>query len=266
MATKLPKLSDGVLRYPQFYWACICEAANGSLEQASLFAFLFGGIVLWAIVVIRGMTDQKMPTTGHWGEFAAFTAEMGLLSVGIAWLIVFVFRLLGAPTRLYSRLQATIPPLPESDMKLFLHDGLISTSGLKDENDKELPANRAFLVRVENIGEKFLRNCQLTFGQLPAWSHCASKQFDLRRGEHRDVPVLFVPQDRDGRGERSHLYHRTQAGEISANGPALLVGPGIYDLRVLSEDSCPGLIQVSVSADLERKSGKWSNWRMIECH
>ena len=88
-----------MFRATHFYLACVREAANGTLERANAWFWLVG----IPIVAVAGryweMGQLTIPATAP--EFIAFMA----ITVTISWVVFFIFRLVGAPARIYARLE-----------------------------------------------------------------------------------------------------------------------------------------------------------------
>ena len=145
---------------------------------------------------------------------------------------------------------------PVSDIELVL-DGQVWES-LTDVNDNRLPSSLSFAARVTNRGDRFLTNCQITFGAERA-VYTVSACFDLRRGEHKVFPFLRTKDlPLDHRDNRATLvYFLTSDWKIMADGPAWLVPPGIYTLKVLSADTGPATLDVRLT--------KGSSWQLEEC-
>jgi len=205
-----------------------------------------------------------VPPTEHWGQFLVFTGEMGLLSVGAAWVIIFVVRLVGAPVRVYAALQATIPPERKSDIEIALNDGAAFESPRTDAEGNELPATMVFHARVTNTGEKFLEKCQVAIGREGAVPYPVSGLFDLRSEEPKNVAIVHLDNNR-GPGNRAFIYMlQPNDQKIMANGPSLLLSPGEYDVRVFSAGSAPAVLRVNLEADFDK--GRPHNWRMSACN
>jgi hypothetical protein len=95
----VPKGGSPMFRATHFYLACVREAANGTLERANAWFWLVG----IPIVAVAGryweMGQLTIPATAP--EFIAFMA----ITVTISWVVFFIFRLVGAPARIYARLE-----------------------------------------------------------------------------------------------------------------------------------------------------------------
>ena len=77
-----------------FAWACIKDAAKGTTDKANAWAWLLGALALWGVLYWRGyelMPPQTMPGI----------IFLGAISFVVAWLIVFSWRLMGAPYRFH---------------------------------------------------------------------------------------------------------------------------------------------------------------------
>ena len=73
-----------------------------------------------------------------------------------------------------------------------------------------------------------------------------SKPFDLRPGEPKDIPTIRLKK-RIPR-LRAFIYFLQQDNwEISPDGPALLLGPGRYQIKVLSAEASPVILDAHLS-------------------
>jgi hypothetical protein len=91
-------LHKGIKFYLSFYWDCAKEAAEGSAARANAVAGLLGALILWLLLLWWGLKiDAPHSVTGHLelGVVAAFA------SIILAWFVIIILRLLGAPARLY---------------------------------------------------------------------------------------------------------------------------------------------------------------------
>ncbi|MGB8366021.1 MAG: hypothetical protein ACLQUZ_17125 [Rhizomicrobium sp.] len=152
---------------------------------------------------------------------------------------------------------------PETELTIKLNPGPTAIGGLRDSHGKVMSLRMAFIVRVE-AGKHALRNCQIKLGEYPRFAYPASKPFDLRAGEHNDVPVLYVEDDNDGRGARAVLYFlRPSDWEIETAGCGWLLGPGKYGIQVFSDDTAPTLLFATLAADIN--NGRRYNWSLEAC-
>jgi hypothetical protein len=154
------------------------------------------------------------------------------------------------------------PPAPAPDMEITLHDGPIAESITMDAEGNYLLPGMVFLARVQNVSGKTLRNCQLSFGQPPGSRYSTSAPFTLRRGEYKDVAVLRLSDDRDGRGPRALIYVlKAPDWAPRVGGTALMVSPGKWEIQALSEDCDP--VSLNVELTMEAESGVPKAWDMI---
>jgi hypothetical protein len=86
-----------MLRTIRFYGACVCEAAQGTIERANAWFWLIG----LPIVALAGryweIGELTIPNTAP--EFVTFM----VVTVGVTWAVIFAIRLGGAPARLFWR-------------------------------------------------------------------------------------------------------------------------------------------------------------------
>ena len=88
----------------KFTWRCIKHAWRGCWTKANELASVLGGAILFAILFflrnwLRTMNLINAPTT-LWGT-AGFAVALAIASVILAFLVIFLGRLVLAPTRLY---------------------------------------------------------------------------------------------------------------------------------------------------------------------
>jgi hypothetical protein len=88
-----------MMLYLRFWWECAREAWHGSWSRANNLATIFGGAILAASAGL-GLTKEAPSSIEGSVVFALFT---GILSLLLAWIFIFIVRLLGAPARLDSR-------------------------------------------------------------------------------------------------------------------------------------------------------------------
>lgn len=235
--------------YLGFWWRCAKEASAGSFDKANAYAAVLGGAILWIILWFVGLGNVIAP--------ASLSGTIGLavagafVSIILAWCVIYAFRLLGAPARLYQKLQDSIPPVPESDIAITLHDGMAYEMMSVDSGRRPLPEARAWIVQVKNNGNHLLQKCQLMWDDQPV-----SGYFELRRDEHRDLPIVRIHErNPDPRPIVYFLDPRTW--EI-LDGSGLLANPGTHTIKVLSADSHPGLLKVTLSTNAVVPPREWN--------
>ena len=101
----VPKKKDSDMAdFFKFTWRCIKHAWRGCWTKANELASVLGGAILFAILFflrnwLRTMNLINAPTT-LWGT-AGFAVALAIASVILAFLVIFLGRLVLAPTRLY---------------------------------------------------------------------------------------------------------------------------------------------------------------------
>ena len=90
----------GIRVYLRFWWECAREAWPGSWSRANALATIFGGAILAVSAWWLGLTKEAPSSIEGTMGFALFTGVSSLL---LAWIVIFIVRLLGAPARLDSR-------------------------------------------------------------------------------------------------------------------------------------------------------------------
>jgi hypothetical protein len=88
-----------MMLYLRFWWECAREAWHGSWSRANALATI-GVAILAASAWWLGLTKEAPSSIEGAVGFALFT---GILSLLLAWIVIFIVRLLGAPARLDSR-------------------------------------------------------------------------------------------------------------------------------------------------------------------
>jgi hypothetical protein len=140
-------------------------------------------------------------------------------------------------------------------LAITLHDGPAYEAGLKDANGNNLPDDWVFLARLTG-GDKSLTKCQIVLEDRNGHNFTVSKPFDIRPGEQKDLPVLRF-KNKDPRDCRAFIYMlRPDDWEISPDGPALLLGPERYRIKVLSAEATPAILDVHLSKH-PKLEGQW---------
>lgn len=93
--------------YLRYWWVCAKEAAQGTLERANAWAWLWG-LIIALLLCWWGDYDLMLPATGLQLLF------FGLALIGLAWVAAFSLRLLGAPARLHGTLSKKKDELEEA--------------------------------------------------------------------------------------------------------------------------------------------------------
>jgi hypothetical protein len=235
-----------------FYCACVRDAWRGCWTRANEKGALLGAGILWIVLrslspLLRKYQWIDAPTT-YWGG-AGFAFASAVASLILAFVAIFIWRLITAPPRLYAALQATIPSIPESDLSVTLHEGM-SYEVLADAAGRPLPDSRAWIVRVKNHGNHLLQKCQLMFDEYPASGH-----FELRRDEYKDFPVLRLQEKVND--PRPIAYFLDPETWKVLDGSGLLVNPGIHKIRVLSADSHLASLDVELSTNAVAPPREW---------
>jgi len=93
-----------VRRFLKFHWLCIKHAWRGCLTRANELATLLGGVLLWAILwsASSWLQQNEMiePPSTYWGA-AGYQFVYAVMSVVLAFAVIFVARLVMAPVHLY---------------------------------------------------------------------------------------------------------------------------------------------------------------------
>jgi hypothetical protein len=87
----------------RFYLACLRRAWLDSIEQANTLAALLGGLILFVVLqrteALKEIAEMDAPTSV--AGTLAFALVVAVLSVFLAWAIIFAMRLVTAPAELY---------------------------------------------------------------------------------------------------------------------------------------------------------------------
>ncbi len=230
-----------------FYWLCSVDAWRGSWSLANAWSGLWGPALLWSIIYWQGY-KVILP-----GDTILTAFLLALTFILVTWIAIFAGRLAIAPARLWdqekrAKLRAEnelAAKLGKSDIALVIDYGWAFETITVDADRHELPHSQLLCVRVTNIGDKFLRKCQITFGPKGR-PHSVSGYFDLRGGEDKIVSVLRI--NYKSKDRRPFLYFlRDTDWKIETGGPKWLPNPGTYEVRALSADTHPATLDVELS-------------------
>jgi hypothetical protein len=231
--------------YLRFWWACVKDAWEGSLNLANAWSGLWGPFLLWLVFYWRGQS-LRLPD-----QLDSYALLLGLSLLGATWIGVFAVRLAGAPARLYAKLHRTIPMAPTSDIAINVSNKFAYYHGMLDAAGHELPTAKVFIVRVVNTGARYLQKCQLIFGNHPATGY-----FDLRPGEPKDLPLLWM--NINAADPRPLVYFiDSESGKI-LDGSGWLPHAGTYEIKVFSADTYPASLAVELSTSTETPPRQWA--------
>lgn len=231
--------------YLRFWWACAKDAWNGSLNLANTWSGLWGPFLLWLVFHWFGQS-LRLPD-----QLDGYALLLVLSFLVTTWIGVFAARLVGAPVRLYAKLQRTIPMAPTSGIAISVSNNFAYYHGQLDTAGHELPRSKVFIVRVTNTGARYLQKCQLIFGNHPATGY-----FDLRPGEPKDLPVLWM--NIDAADPRPIVYFiDSESGKI-LDGSGWLPHAGTYEIKVFSADTYPASLSVELSTNTETLPRQWA--------
>jgi hypothetical protein len=125
---------------PTFFRLCAREAASGTFERANAIATIVGGVILSALAWWLGGTKMEAPTSV--AGTIGFGVVLSILSLLVSWFFVFLWRLYGAPSRLYWSERQKIKDLEKE--KLALETRLVPKIRVfldsKDKGVREYPA------------------------------------------------------------------------------------------------------------------------------
>ncbi len=226
-----------------FYVRCAQHAWKGSWGRANTFGAVFGAAILALAAYSLGLTmDAPSSIQGT----IAFGAGFGIASIAAAWILIYITRFVAAPAHLYNELELRIRGLIQSDIAIQLHDGIVWEGGFIDSEGKELPAMRAFAVRITNCGAKSLKDCQVFFTDGNVHQPVTG-YFDLRIGEHTDQSVLRITGNEPSRAIACFIKGRE--GKLYQGGSGWLPPVGEYRLEVISADTNPAVLGVKLTND-----------------
>jgi hypothetical protein len=250
----------------KFQWLCIKDAWHGCWTRANETAGLLGAGILWLLLFFlsprlreHGVIDA--PTT--YLGVAGLTFLSAVVSVVLAFFVIFIGRLVTAPVRLYFGAQREIKILREaltkpSEISLSLDpESAIEALTM----GSRINTYRTFFVSVENVGAHHLRDCQITMtfatqglsdifdgGHL----HPVSRMFNLRQGERKSFPIIRVPFDLDADNSGRIFLFRESAGQWIRDETINIVIPmGEHDffVKALSADSKPARLRFKFHFD-----------------
>jgi hypothetical protein len=126
--------------YLHFQWICSKEAAHGTIERANAWFWLVGIPVVWFGGVYLGYGELMIPD--HPQGFLTFMVVM----VAASWVVFFVFRFLGAPSRLYWK---------ERRINDAARDSAGAAKVIRDQSLVHLTQLEAFWDEAEEIEYEF---------------------------------------------------------------------------------------------------------------
>jgi hypothetical protein len=129
---------------------------------------------------------------------------------------------------------------PSSDLTVAVTEGM----GLCAETDQApLRPTKTIMVRVKNVGNKLICGCQVAIidGLTP---YFVTTPFDLKIGEHMDFPIIHIPLSMPEQPEIRSLFK----GETRSS-YACILDEGNYEIKVLSADSYPCSMDVTMKKD-----------------
>jgi hypothetical protein len=146
-----------------FYRKCVLIAWRDSLATANTAAALLGGLVLLLILQhadLKVLRDMEGPTTI--GGTVLFTVAMAIVSVGLAWAVIFICRLLAAPVNLYHGLAQEIETLKaQNEPQISLSFSRSNPYCVASLKCGEPPRKaRYFRVCVTANGAKVVKECR----------------------------------------------------------------------------------------------------------
>jgi hypothetical protein len=140
-------------------------------------------------------------------------------------------------------------------LTITLHDGPAYEAGLRDADGDTLPDDWVFLAHLIG-GDRSLTKCQIFLEDWHGHDFVVSKPFDLRPGEPKDVPVMRF-KNKNPRDCRAFVYMlRPDDWEILPGGPAAILGPERYRIKVLSAEAAPAILDVHLSKH-PKLDGQW---------
>jgi len=142
-------------------------------------------------------------------------------------------------------------------LQVRLHDQVYETEAVDTTGDR-LPASRAYVARIANRGDKPVHRCQLFFVNK-MHIQVVSGPFDLRPGEHRDLPVLRVIDEADEPHALLYFLDR-ETWAVAEGQAAWLPEPGRFKVKVMSADA-PA---TSLDVKLSRSAGRPLAWTLVE--
>src|SRR5229473_291683 len=144
-----------MFRFIRFCLACVREAARGTIERANAWFWLIG---IPIIAFIRWYWEL--------GQLTIPNTPQGLIifmvvTVAASWVVFFIIRLIGAPARLYARLEEE---KAETEARLARQEqtrATLSISGPHIFKDSRYINQVHWRMRVCNIGPAAAANVQM---------------------------------------------------------------------------------------------------------
>jgi hypothetical protein len=155
------RVGSAIKLYVAFWLACVREAARGTLQKANVIAWFLGWLLLWLWFWWRGL-DTRV------AEDIPSLLTQGAAALCVAWIVIFVFRLLGAPARLHAKAQEQVAELEQKlsprftlsfDNEGFHHVPHEHEPRKKQNGQRTACAAWWVLVRVRNESASWLHGC-----------------------------------------------------------------------------------------------------------
>jgi len=250
-----------------FFGLCMHEAGRGTVRLANAWYWPFAVPIIALVGYLYGdsLTLGFSPDLGKGGALIGLAAS----AVAVAWLLLFVIMLIGAPGRLDAAAQAKIRALAAEvdERRVAQASDLALVLPAADAS-----ARSSYSIAVNNVGDNILRDCQISvqfYGD--AWLVPGPKLvpvpvpvsdvFALRPGESRTVALLQERPEAPGAALVIERYRENAGAWVpAAIRPEL--APGSYTIKVMAFSADTGPAQLHLR--LIHQPGRWSLRRAFE--
>ncbi len=142
-------------RAVNFYWECVKDAARGTLERANAWFWPIGVPIVAFVGWYLGIGTLTIPDT-----FPDFMVFM-VVTVAVSWVVLFIVRLVGAPARLYARLEGEKREIGTRVHILEQQRATLILSGPHLHTDPRFKSKNLWRMMVHNAGPATARDVKI---------------------------------------------------------------------------------------------------------
>jgi hypothetical protein len=191
-----------------FYRMAVKEAASDTFDRANLLATIVGGALVWLAIWYLGRLEMDAPTSV--GGTIGFAIGLALASLVVMWIVIFLFRLFGAPGRMLAKKNEKIAEL-YSDIETLnqkLKPRIKWSFSTSDPGCKR-PNTTITATALNNVGVPIQARVPCDWFRIKveadcgvAVSGCKGRLIEIRRGADvivagEDLTLPFAPGERD---------------------------------------------------------------------
>lgn len=230
-----------------FWGRCAAKAAEGSFQRANAVAPVVGGFVTAGVAwLLRLTTDAPTSIVGAlW-----FTAGWGVFGIGTVWVVIFLYRLALAPSRLYYA-ELRHSAKFERELRLAKERPASNMALSYNYSERYYPKEPLGLashpvVAIQNISDQTLTECQLQLNitniekGTRSVTFNATDRFILRPKEIVEREIASLSIDHKLSYALLKLYRETASGWVEAvNHPGYAPGAYQVDVQALAVGTVP---------------------------